>query len=232
VATETPARTDRRHRRREQTIEEILEVAVELMSEHGVAGLSLGEVARRVGIRTPSLYVYFDSKNALYDAIFERGWRQLGEAMEQHMLEPGDPAKHLDYAMRLAGTFVRWSVEHPAYAQLMAWRPVPDYDPSPEAYAPAVEALNRGRDAFIALRDAGGLRADADIDEALRNWTVLISGVVTQQLANAPDEPYDQGTYTRGLPQLVAMFLDYYGAAAEPKPKKHKEGKSNASTSR
>ena len=70
--------TDRRHRRREETIREIVDVAVELMGEHGAAGLSLGDVARRMGIRTPSLYGYFDSKNALYDAVFERGWRQLG----------------------------------------------------------------------------------------------------------------------------------------------------------
>ncbi len=132
---------------------------------------------------------------------------------------------------------MRWLVEHPAYAQLMGWRPVPNYEPSAEAYAPAVQALDRGRDAFVALRDAGGLRPDADIDEALRNWTVLISGVITQQLANAPGEAYDGGTYTSGLPQLVAMFLDYYGPARAPQPRPRKgpskkEGKRHASTGR
>ena len=48
------------------------------MTEYGVGGLSLGEVARRMGLRTPSLYVYFDSKNAVYDAVFARGWRSVG----------------------------------------------------------------------------------------------------------------------------------------------------------
>ena len=55
----------------------MLDVAVAVMAEQGVVGLSLGEVARRMGIRPPSLYVYFDSKNALYDAIFARGSREL-----------------------------------------------------------------------------------------------------------------------------------------------------------
>src|SRR5215218_4520250 len=68
---------DRRHRRRRETIEQVLDVAVEVMAEQGVAGLTLGEVARRMGIRPPSLYVYFDGKHALYDALFERGWRAL-----------------------------------------------------------------------------------------------------------------------------------------------------------
>ncbi len=47
----------------------------------------------------------------------------------------------------------------------------------------------------------------------LRTWTVLVAGVVTQQLANAPHEPFDSGTFTGLLPQLVEMFLTQYGAA-------------------
>src|ERR671926_1423259 len=75
----TPVRPDRRHQRRRETIEQVLDTAVAVMADQGVAGLTLGEVARRMGIRPPSLYVYFDSKHALYDALFERGWRLLLE---------------------------------------------------------------------------------------------------------------------------------------------------------
>ena len=64
---------ERRHRRRLETIEEVLDHAVRIMEQDGVAGLSLGEIARRMGIRPPSLYVYFPSKHALYDALFARG---------------------------------------------------------------------------------------------------------------------------------------------------------------
>ena len=46
-------RFDRRERRRRETIEEILDVAVEVMAADGVAGLSLAEVARRMGVRPP-----------------------------------------------------------------------------------------------------------------------------------------------------------------------------------
>jgi hypothetical protein len=52
----------RRAARRSQTIDEILSIAVELMGEYGVAGLSLSEVARRLGIQPPSLYKYFPSR--------------------------------------------------------------------------------------------------------------------------------------------------------------------------
>src|SRR5690348_5357854 len=111
------------------------------MAEEGAGGLSLGEVARRVGVRTPSLYVYFDSKNALYDAVFQRGWRlalEVVAATEQRMSGTDDPAAEL---LSGAQAFVRWALAHPAYAQLMFWRPVPGFQPSEQAYAPAVELL-------------------------------------------------------------------------------------------
>lgn len=207
--TAAAPRTDRRHLRRAETIEQILGVAVEVMAESGVAGLSLGEVARRIGIRPPSLYVYFDSKNALYDAVFARGWREMLVTMEQ-IGQPEDAPDLPAYALKMASTYLRWTLEHPVYAALMTWRPVPGYEPSPEAYEPAVLVLDRSRDLMRRLQELGLFDAAVDPDVILRAWTVLTSGVMSQQLANAPDEPFDTGTYTTMLPQLVAMLLAHY----------------------
>ncbi len=195
---------DRRQRRRRETIEEVLEVALEVMAESGVAGLSLGEVARRMGIRPPSLYVYFPSKNALYDALFARGARCLVETARGSEPEEGQTLEQvlLDHAR----VFVRWAVEHPTYSQLLFWRPVPGFEPSGEAYAPAVELVDEGRRHFADLQRRGLLRDDVPLDELFRDWTIVISGVVSQQLANAPDEPWDAGSFTSRLPAVVAMF--------------------------
>ena len=202
---------DRRQRRRRETIEQVLDVAVEVMTEQGVAGLTLGEVARRMGIRPPSLYVYFDGKNALYDALFERGWRELLAVVEtaQRALGSADPAGDL-LAVNVA--FVRWAVEHPAFAPLMFWRPVPGFAPSEDAYRPAVEVTRRGRAMLADLQRSGGLRADADLDLALRTLTALTSGVISQQLSNAPGEPFETGTFTSTLPLLTAMWLSQFAA--------------------
>ena len=67
-----PRRADRRARRRQETIEEILDIAIDVMSEHGVNGLTLAEVARRLGVQPPSIYKYFPSIGAVYDALFKR----------------------------------------------------------------------------------------------------------------------------------------------------------------
>jgi AcrR family transcriptional regulator len=201
---------DRRQRRRQETIEQVLDIAVEVMAEQGVAGLTLGEVARRMGIRPPSLYSYFDGKNALYDALFERGWRDLLATMRA--VEAASDGRDL-VADLLASesAFVRWAVEHPAYAPLMFWRPVPGFVPSERAYSPATELERMARQFLVVLRSAGLLRRDADLDLVYRTQTALIAGVISQQLANAPGEPFETGTFTSTLPDVVAMWLAHHG---------------------
>jgi AcrR family transcriptional regulator len=212
------AAADRRHRRRQETIEEILDIAVQVMAEQGVAGLSVGEIARRMGIRPPSVYVYFPSKHALYDALFARGARLLLAAMQEVLMAmqevtaalPVRPATLEEILLPAAQAFVRWSVEHTAYSQLLFWRPVPGFTPSPEAYQAAIELIELGRDQIKALQDAGLLRAEVSIDQIERDWTILLSGVVSQQLSNAPQQAFEEGRFTAAIPGLIAMFAGHY----------------------
>jgi len=207
---------DRRQRRRLETIEEVLDVAVEIMTEQGVAGLSIGEVARRMGIRPPSLYVYFASKEAMYDAVFLRGARAILAHMREHTAGVAtDPRPLHDVLLDAGQAMVTWSVHHPAYTQLLFWRPVPGFTPSEQSYAPAVELVEHSRANFVTLQDRGLIRADVDVDDALRDWTILIAGVVSQQLSNAPHESVDDGAFTSRLPNLVAMYCDHYSPPAK-----------------
>jgi AcrR family transcriptional regulator len=217
VVTAAPA-LDRRQRRRQETIEEVLDVAAAIMAEQGVAGLSIGEVARRMGIRPPSLYVYFESKHAIYDALFARGARLVLAEMQTVSPDAGQAATLEDGLLAAARTMVRWAVENPAYSQLLFWRPVPGYSPSPEAYLPAQQLIEASQGRFATLRDRGLLRDDVPIDVVLRDWTCLTAGVMSQQMANAPQEPFDDGTFTTALPRLVSMFAAHYAAPPSSTP--------------
>ena len=205
--------TDRRHLRRQQTIDEIIEVAVRLMAVSGVAGLSLGQVARQVGVRTPSLYGYFPSKNALYDAVFTRGARSVLDAVGAASADAGQADSAYDALLIAGRAMARWCMANQVYAQLLFWRPVPDFIPSPDAYQPAVELVDRTRTLFTDLRDRGLLRSDADLDAAVRDWIVVVSGVLSQQLANAPDEDAETGRFVSALPSLTRMFTREYGTS-------------------
>ena len=54
------------------TADRILDAAEGLFAQRGYSATSLGDVADRVGIRSPSLYNHFRNKEALYTAVLER----------------------------------------------------------------------------------------------------------------------------------------------------------------
>ncbi len=57
--------------KQEDTKQKILEKALELFSVQGYDAVSVGEIAKAVGIKAPSLYNHFPSKQAIFDAIVE-----------------------------------------------------------------------------------------------------------------------------------------------------------------
>src|SRR5512132_1376156 len=198
---------DRRARRRQQTIQEILQVAMQVMAEEGVAGLSLSEVARRMGIQPPSLYKYFPSKLALYDALFQRGAREnlatFRAAAAQ--AEPG-------WAALLAGleAIMRLGLDHQVVAQLLNWRPVPGFEPSAAAFAPSIQFIQEVRRLLQVAADRGELDPDAASEEGTALLSVLVTGVMSQQLANHPQASWDQGRFTRLTPQVLELFRCAY----------------------
>lgn len=200
---------DRRGRRRQQTIDEILDVALELMAEEGVAALSLSAVARRVGMQPPSLYQYFPSKMAIYDALFARGAQAVLDACRAAMARyQGDDAIAL---MRASATeYCRWSMANPVYSQLLFWRTVPGFEPSTEAYAPAVEAIADLRQHLERAVDAGRLAPGAASEEGVALATSMLAGLLSQQMANEPDAAFETGRYTSLMPTVLDMFIEHY----------------------
>ena len=207
AAVTAPPSADRRARRRQETIEEILAIAEEVMSEQGVNGLSLSEVARRLGVKPPSIYKYFDSLMAIYDALFERGQRTNLDIMRTAM-EQADPG--LDALAAGLHASCRWSLAHPAMAQLLFWRPVPSFEPTPDAMAPSVEMVRLQRQALADAAAAGQLGPGADSDEALYLTSVFVSGVVGQAIANEPGLPWGEGRFSPLLPKLLGTLAAIY----------------------
>jgi AcrR family transcriptional regulator len=202
----------RRQRRREQTVVEILAAAVEAMAADGVAGMSLSDVARRVGMQPPSLYEYFPSKLALYDAVFKAGYEELNTAV----FAVADDIRSDPLGTLFAGypVFVRWCIEHPVQAQLMFWRPVPKFEPSAEAFAPSVEQMLVVKELITLAAAKGQLSPAAASEEAVRLYAVIGSGLITQQLANDPDGQYPDGYWNDLAAAGIHMWFNRY--APEP----------------
>ena len=78
---------NRRRRGGEDTAERILDEAEALFAERGFAGTTLRHVAEAVGVRNPSLYNHFSSKEALYNAVLERGIQPVLDVLAEFIEE-------------------------------------------------------------------------------------------------------------------------------------------------
>lgn len=192
--TETTARRDRRADRHAATKREILDAAWELARERGLAGWALRDVADAVGMRAPSLYVYFASKNALYDAMFADGSAAL-LARAGQLEEARRGAAPLDLVRAGAAMFVDFCVEDPARLQLLFLRTIPGFEPSAQSYALARQTLEQ----MTTVLAAAGLGAVEHVDL----WTALLTGLATQQVSNDPGGD----RWRRLVDPAVDMFL-------------------------
>ncbi len=185
---------DWRETRRRAAHDAILAAAWELVREQGLSGLSIRELAQRAGITTPTVYAYFDSKSAIYDAMFAQGNRDLLSE-----LEAATDSDDFEVFLREAAFGMhRFSTGDPARYQLLFQRSIPGFEPSPESYAIAVEIVERARARF---------RAAGIDDRGFDLWTCISTGLASQQLANDPGG----ARYEQLIDDAVRMFLHQVG---------------------
>ncbi len=179
--------------RRELKIASIVEKAWGLARANGIQLVSLHALAKEVGMRQPSLYAYFDSKNALYDAMFADGNRALLARVTQ--LEPADDPRT---ALRnFLHSFTEFATEDPARNSLLFRRVIPGFEPSPESFALAEEVLSRAG----ALMVAAGVTDAGDIDCLV----AMVAGLIEAQLSNEPG-----GTrWTQHLDRMIDLLVDH-----------------------
>lgn len=204
---------DRQRRRQQVMIDEALDHAEAIMAEGGAGALTISEIARRMGMRGPSLYKYFASLHAVYDALFARGQRALHDAIWA-AIEP--LPRGVDRIRAGTRVTVRWSVDNPALAQLMFWRPIPGFEPSPDTFEASVADTRDVRAELAEAVRRGQLDASADSDEAVRLLTVMMSGLISQQMANQPGAAYESGVFTSLTDEVIELYLAHYRPRGGP----------------
>jgi AcrR family transcriptional regulator len=163
-----------RARRRQATIDEVLAAARDLAREHGLTSISMRDLGARVGLHASSLYQYFPSKDAIYDALFAQGHREL-HAWMAGFDRTGRP---VDVFKRGCRRFAEFCLEDEVRYQLLFQRTIPRFAPSEASMELAWESY---RDLVAALADAG-VTEQSDIEL----WTSIQMGITEQQWANDP----------------------------------------------
>ena len=130
----TPVRSPDRRRRAprgsgDQLRDEILDATTELLLETGHAkSVSIRSVAQRVGVTPPSIYLHFEDKDALLDAVCARYFEKLDAEMQ--LAAAGQPTP-LDVLRALGQAYVRFALQTPELyriATMSEGRPGSDVD--------------------------------------------------------------------------------------------------------
>jgi AcrR family transcriptional regulator len=204
--SKTSPSTEWREARRQSARDAIVDAAWALVRHEGLAALTLRDLAKQANITTPTVYAYFDSKNAIYDAMFGHA----ATVFADHMNEPydaddsGDPHKLIAEMMRRCVDFCTDDV---ARFQLLFQRTIPGFEPSPESYAPAVRSFEALRDRLASI----GLTDACHVDM----WTALTTGLVDQQISNDPGGD----RWARLIDNFAEMFLVYCKPNRKPNRK-------------
>ena len=155
----------------------LLDAASRILESEGPQGLTMRRVAGDVGCSTSVLYSMFGGKAGVAEALWCEGFERLHAAL---LAVDGD-----EPLARLAGlgrAYRTCALANRSYYAVMFARPIPGFDPSPEAYEVSLRPLRLLTDAVAECMAAGVFRP-VDPAHAARVLWAASHGAVSLELA-------------------------------------------------
>ncbi|WP_187807830.1 TetR/AcrR family transcriptional regulator [Aquipseudomonas alcaligenes] len=201
-------RREPKQERSQARFEAILEVALGLIAARGYEAVSMREIAREVGLPIASLYLYFPTKLAIVQEVWQRYTGSVGERLQADLAQiDGAPDSAAAGAMieRLIDLMVDIQVSHPGFVEV--WGCV--------AASPELRALNSADTLATAELVATAIRAaqpKADAEQ-VRGLALLLceAGSSVTKLALSLPEP----ERSRTLGQLKKTLQFVYASSLE-----------------
>jgi AcrR family transcriptional regulator len=174
---------ERQERDRETVRRAILDAARELFVHEGYQNVSMRKIAERVEYSPAAIYGYFPSKDDIFFALAEEGFRLLvGEPSTPQDLERRPP---LDQVRAAMWRLYEFSVDHPQYFALMfVDRSVPRISREYDRFAFALDIRERLVDQVRACVEQGLLRSDVAPAVIIHLLTVGLLGVAVLRLSD------------------------------------------------
>ncbi|MDP9792009.1 AcrR family transcriptional regulator [Catenuloplanes nepalensis] len=171
----------------------VVSAGAALADEVGLAKLTMGLLAERLGVRTPSLYKHVENLESLHRGISLLGKREFGQVLARATAGRSGA----DAGRAFADAWRRWALEHPGRYAAGDHLPAPGdeeelratneilqllydvlagFDLPGARVVDAARALRSVLHGFTALEAAGGFGLPTDID---RSFRFLIDTVIT-----------------------------------------------------
>jgi membrane fusion protein (multidrug efflux system) len=187
-------REERQQHAREITRRAILDAALELFIADGYAQVSIRNIAAKVEYSPGAIYSYFPSKDEIFFALAEEGFREIGE--RQFAGSPSDDP--LDDVRAVAWRLHEFSKEQPQYFALVFLdRHVPRVSKEYERFSFISEMRHRALEQMQRCIAAGIFPATTDPQVALRLLFAPIFGIAALRLSNRMQPDVDADALVR-----------------------------------
>ena len=185
-----------RHVRDRETVRRaILDAARELFVAEGFNNVSIRKIAERIEYSPAAIYGYFPSKDDIFFALAEEGFRLLCDRGAGPRAARADQAPSLDHVRGIFTRLYEFSRDQPQYFALMfVDRSVPRISREYERFAFAREMKGNIVKEIAACAEAGLLPQSLDPAVAMRALMIGVIGVAVLRLSErlAPGEDADQ----------------------------------------
>jgi AcrR family transcriptional regulator len=201
----TPENPDDNAKRRQ-----IVQGARAMFLERGFDAASMSDIARKAGVSKGTLYVYFDSKEQLFEALIREGKKEQAE----RLVFPGEPGD----ARELLGGFGRRLIElmtrpeNIAYVRIVI-AATAKFPRLGQAFYEAGPCHGRGNLAaqLVKLCDAGALEIE-DTERAAQQFIDLCKSGVLNPVLFGVTETVDPREIEVAVDAAVEVFMRAYGA--------------------
>lgn len=189
--------------------EACIQAAREVIAEQGIEGLSLRDVARKLGVSHQAPYRHYPSRDHLLAAIMQRCFEDFANNLDQ-----ASQAHTSDALLGMGEAYMRYAAQHPLEYRLMFGTPWPEPAAHPELVRHAVHAFDLLRNQLLQQlqqrasapqSDMLALLAQAEL-QALFIWSAL-HGMASIQQSNVMQHlVLTPGVPTQAEPYLMGMM--------------------------
>jgi AcrR family transcriptional regulator len=182
---------ERQERDREQVRSRILDAARELFVAEGYRNVSIRKIAEKVEYSPAALYGYFPSKDDLFFALAEEGFRKLSEFTNDPAAATGDPLTAIRHGFM---RYYQFSRTHPEYFELMfVDRSVPKISHEWEGFSFVQQMIDEVSAVIKRGIDQGLFPSGTNPDVAFHILWAAVHGPATVAVCDrlAPDENPD-----------------------------------------
>lgn len=183
--------------------EACVQAAHAVIAEQGVEGLSLRDVARRLGVSHQAPYKHFPSRDHLLAEVIRRCFERFAAALNGRVRHT-DPLQDMH---SLGSDYLSFALGQPLEYRLMFGTPWPSVADHPDLQRDARRAFDVLREALAPLYAGTGARADKGDADALFVWSSM-HGLATILQSNAMQHLGLSSQLLEGAASHVMQMVD------------------------